>query len=219
MSSKLAISDKIEVIYNGIDLTGYETKPPPKAPTLGFFAHLCPPKGLHTVIDAFIRLRQRPELSNLRLHAAGALLETESDYVEEQKAKLQNAGVADFATITPNVSREEKISILQGMSVLSVPVTYGEAFGLYLPEAWAAGVPTVQPDSGAFRELTELSGGGLIYDLEKPENLDDKLAEILLDAELRATLSGQARMAAESTFTSQPFAERIATLYARLARS
>jgi glycosyltransferase involved in cell wall biosynthesis len=34
-----------------------------------------------------------------------------------------------------------------------VPATYGEAFGLYVIEALACGVPVVQPRSGAFPEL------------------------------------------------------------------
>ena len=46
----------------------------------------------------------------------------------------------------PNVSREEKIRLLQTLSVLSVPAMYGESFGLYVIEAMAAGVFVTQPD-------------------------------------------------------------------------
>jgi hypothetical protein len=53
----------------------------------------------------------------------------------------------------PNLSRAEKIDFLQGLTVFSVPALYGEAFGLYLIEALAAGVPVVQPRHAAFPEL------------------------------------------------------------------
>ena len=219
MAPKLGVArNRIHTIYNGIDLTGYAAKPAPTTPTIGFFAHLCPPKGLHRIVDAFIQLHERPEFHNLRLHAAGSLLATESAYVDEQKAKLEKAGLAEFTLISTNVSRSEKIAFLQGMTVLSVPATYGEAFGLYLPEAWAAGIPTVQPDSGAFKELTELSQGGILYDPCKPENLCNALANVLLDSELRDTLSAQAQSAASATFASESFAERIAVLYGSICR-
>ena len=51
--------------------------------------------------------------------------------------------------IQPNVTRQGKIEFLRALSVLSVPATYGESFGLYILEAWAAGVPVVQ--AGAVR--------------------------------------------------------------------
>ena len=53
-------------------------------------------------------------------------------------------------------------AFLQSLDVLSVPTTYREPKGLYVLEAWANGVPVVQPRHGSFPELMEAAGGGLL---------------------------------------------------------
>ena len=63
--------------------------------------------------------------------------------------------------------------------MVSVPVRNGEAFGIYLLECMASGVPVVQPALGAFPEIVELAGGGVIYEANTPEALAGSL-EILI---------------------------------------
>ena len=45
---------------------------------------------------------------------------------------------------------------------MSVPATYDEPKGVSLLEAMACGVPVVQPRRGAFTEIVEKTGGGLL---------------------------------------------------------
>ena len=45
---------------------------------------------------------------------------------------------------------------------MSVPATYAEPKGIFLLEAMANGVPVVQPRHGAFPEILETTGGGLL---------------------------------------------------------
>ena len=54
---------------------------------------------------------------------------------------------------------EEKEEFLRGLTLFSVPVQYPEAFGLYLVEALASGVPVVQPDASSFPESVAATGG------------------------------------------------------------
>ena len=76
---------------------------------------------------------------------------------------------------------KKKIEHLRGLTVLSVPVRYPEAFGLYTIEAMAAGVPIVQPNHGAFPEIIEHTGGGATYNSNNPEALADALKPWLND--------------------------------------
>src|SRR4029079_10839328 len=73
----------------------------------------------------------------------------------------------------------EKVAFLQSLDVLSVPTEYREPKGLYVLEALANGVPVVQPRHGAFPELIEATGGGLLVDPLDPEALARALEELL----------------------------------------
>ena len=65
--------------------------------------------------------------------------------------------------------------------MISVPVLNGEAFGLYMLEAMASGIPMVQPALGAFPEVIEISGGGVVFGENKPELLAKALGELIFD--------------------------------------
>ena len=51
--------------------------------------------------------------------------------------------------------------------VFSVPAPYQEPKGFTILEAMAAGVPVVQPAHGAFTEMVQKTGGGLLV---KPDD-------------------------------------------------
>ena len=75
--------------------------------------------------------------------------------MEEQRSKLSRAGLDQHFSISPNISREEKLEFLKNLTVFSVPARYPEAFGLYVVEAMLAGTPVVLPASGAFPEIID----------------------------------------------------------------
>ena len=81
-------ADRVRVVHNGINLDGYETDGQsgksevrsPKSevqgagvPVLGFFARMCPEKGLDTLVEAYILLRQRGRAGNLKLRVGRQL--------------------------------------------------------------------------------------------------------------------------------------------------
>ena len=72
-----------------------------------------------------------------------------------------------------------KLEFLSSLDVMSVPATYDEPKGLSLLEAMASGVPVVQPRRGAFTEIVERTGGGLLVEPDNPEALADGLSRAL----------------------------------------
>jgi glycosyltransferase involved in cell wall biosynthesis len=86
--------------------------------------------------------------------------------------------------------------------VFSVPVRSTEAFGLYVIEAMAAGVPVVQPRTGAFPELMEATGGGITYEGDS-KALAAALEELLSDPERARSLGQAGRQAALEKFSAE----------------
>jgi glycosyltransferase involved in cell wall biosynthesis len=193
--------------------------PAPNPPVLGFFARMCKEKGLDTVVEAFILLKKRDRVKGLRLHVGGSMGTGDEPFVSSLKLRLQGNGVLGDTTFFPNLSKEHKQQFFRRISVMSVPAMYSEAFGLYLLEAWAAGVPVVQPPAASFPELVAATGGGLIAQSANPEALAEGVEEILLDETKRLAMGRSARAAMEEKFTAEIMARNMTEAFARVARN
>lgn len=207
--------DRVHVVYNGIRLEGYGPHPAPKndPPILGYLARMCPPKGLTTLVQAYILLRKRGTIPNLQLHIAGAQTAADIPYVETLKLNLDGAGLANDVRFLPNIGRGEKIAFLQSLAALSVPATYGESFGLYILEALAAGVPVVQPRHAVFPELLAVTGGGILCEPDDPESLANTLESLLQDRQKAHALGEAGRQTILTKFSVEEMARNVATVF------
>ena len=204
--------EKIRVVHNGINVEGYATahapRPADRAPVLGYFARLCEMKGLSLAVEVFIELKQRGRVPNLQFHVGGGCGPGDEPFVAQQKSKLERAGFLADVKFFPNVTREEKISFLQSLDVFCTPALYGEAFGLYVIEALAAGVPVVQPRHAAFPELIEATGGGVIAE-PKARALADAVEALLLNPERARALGEAGRQAVREKFNMDRMAREV----------
>jgi glycosyltransferase involved in cell wall biosynthesis len=186
-------------IYAAIDTERYPVRGArPMVPAIGFLARQCKGKGLDTLVDAFIEVRRRGVHAQLSI--TGTSTRADKKFLASLKAKLGEAGFSDAVRFTSNITFQEKIEFLHHLSVLSVPATYGEAFGLYTAEAMACGVPLVQPRHGPFPEIVEGTGGGLLVDPDDVGALADAFQELLGDATFQDRLSRRARQGAIEKF-------------------
>ena len=220
---------RIHVAPNGISLEGYRDSIAPMRsaggpPVIGYLARFVPGKGLGLLVDAFITLKKHGSIPHLKLRCAGSMTAGDAIYVEKLQARLEAAGVAVDATFFPNVSREEKLAFFDGLTVFSVPATYSEAFGLYVIEALAAGVPVVLPNASAFPEIIEATGGGRLFDLgtneaESAVALADALEAVLSDPDKARAIGEQGRIAVRGYYTTEKLAEKLAAVSQGLIES
>ena len=209
---------KLEHINNGINLDGFEPSDlPDDPPVLGYFARMCPEKGLDALVDAFVRLKQTGPIPGLKLAIGGGCQPGDKAFVEKQKARLRAAGLLGEVTFRANLDRDAKLAFYRGLTVLSVPVPYGEAFGLYVVEAMASGVPVVAPDDASFPEIVEGNGAGVICEKDNPQALADAIGQLLLDRERLAKCAAAGRQAAVQTFNIERMAESFVARLAKLS--
>jgi glycosyltransferase involved in cell wall biosynthesis len=229
--------DRVQVVHNGINLDGYgeevrgarrqaegqtgpqssplAPRPPPLV--LGFFARMCPEKGLDTLVEAYHLLRQRGRVGNLKLRVGGSCGPADEAFVNSLRGRLQASGLLPDVEFHPNVDRTAKLGFLRSLSVFSVPARYGEAFGLYVLEAMAAGVPVVEPRVAAFPELIEATGGGVLCAADDPRALADAIEELLLDRSRAQALGEAGRRAVFARFSAEAMAKTMAQVYAEVA--
>lgn len=214
--------ERVRVVPLGIDTRDFATLDahgnpgPDHPPTIGYLARLAPEKGLHVLVEAFLRLRKMPGLEDARLHLAGWLGAKDKKYADEQFARLKREVGEEAFRYFGVVDRKQKLEFLGGLDVLSVPTTYREPKGLYVLEALAAGVPVVQPAHGAFPELLAAIGGGRLIAPENPAELAEALVELLRNRDERVTLSRQGRAAVHSIRTADAMAQATLEEYRRV---
>ncbi|MEQ9410606.1 MAG: glycosyltransferase family 4 protein [Fuerstiella sp.] len=136
---------------------------------IGYFARVCPEKGIHTLLQAAAGML--PDLPQAELAIGG--------YVPDQYRRWFHQLLADTSVRAPGrihwlgspADRLQKLQIISDFDVLCVPTDYHEPKGLYVLEAGLVGVPAVLPRHGAFPELVESLGFGTLYDATQPDGL------------------------------------------------
>ncbi len=199
---------RVRVIFNGMSLEGFEEPgTAPQPPVVGYLARFIEGKGLGIVVEAFIELKRRGRFPEVKLRCAGTMTAEDERFVAAQRAKLAAAGVSADTEFLPNVSRDEKIDFLKQITLLSVPATYGEAFGLYMIEALAAGVPVVKPRHAAFPEIIEVTGGGILCEPQNPGALAEAWETLLGDPARARAMGLQGREVVFREFSMERMAD------------
>ena len=202
----------IEVMHNGIDLDGFLPPSPGQPPVIGYLARMIREKGIEFLVNAFIHLRTKLHHPDARLHIAGACTAGDEVLVAGLKKQLAAADLTSAVDWSPNLSREEKARFLSSLTLFSVPATYPEAFGLYLIEALAAGVPAVQPHASSFPEILGDHQAGLLFTPDDPTALAQAWHDLLANPTLLASLAKNARLAASRSYSVQAMRDRFLSL-------
>ena len=130
-------------------------------------------------------------------------------FLKEMHQRLDGAGFSEDVEFLPNLSYEDRLAFLQSLSIMSVPAEHKEAFGVYIIEALASGVPVVQPNQGAFPELLDLTGGGILYESNEPHILADAIEKLLLDHERARELGKQGRKVVLEKFSVETMSQNV----------
>ena len=131
---------------------------------------------------------------------------------------LEQAGLGDEFSYHGVLDREGKLAYLGSLDVLSVPATYDEPKGMFLLEAMASGVPVVEPRRGAFTEIVERTGGGLLVEKDDADSLADGLYTLWHDREKAAILGDRAFHGVRDHYTVAHSAARLLEVYEEVRR-
>jgi len=211
-------AEKMRFVPLGINLDGFTVRPERRQEpfTIGYLARIAPEKGLHVLADAYRRLRTRPGIGPSRLVAAGYLAPEHRGYLDGIIKDLHAWGLQGHFEYRGEVDRAQKVEFLHGVDVFSVPAPYEEPKGIFLLEAMASGVPVVQPRRGAFPEVVEATGGGLIVEADNPEALADGFQALWNDPDRASSIGRAGAAGVKAHYTVERMAEVAEQVYLEL---
>jgi glycosyltransferase involved in cell wall biosynthesis len=218
MKDKMGIPDeKMHVVHIGVRPENYSfSQPAHSPPAIGYLSRICEENGFEILIDAFIRLKADPRFDKLKLKVTGGMTNDDKPFLHRQLKKLTDYKIQHDIEIIHDFNLKSLQAFFSSITVLSVPVLHGEAYGLYQIEAMASGVPLVQPALGAFPEIIELSGGGVLYSPNNPDALASKLAQVLSDPVALEQMSRLGRKSVEEKFDCRKLTNQMVEVYTRV---
>jgi glycosyltransferase involved in cell wall biosynthesis len=208
--------DRIHVVPLGISFDGFRTRSgdEPAPFTIGYLARITPEKGLRFLCEAYRIFRTRGNSGEL--HAAGYLAPEQKSYLAGIREDIHSWGLSQDFHYHGEIDRRAKVDFLHGLSVFSVPEYYAEPKGLFLIEAMAAGIPVVQPRRGAFTEIVERTGGGVLVEPDNPEQLADAFGELAGHPERRWELGRRGFEGVRAHYSVAQMAEKALAVYRSL---
>jgi glycosyltransferase involved in cell wall biosynthesis len=213
--------EKIRVVPLGINPNGFEMRAPNRSGsfTVGFLGRVAPEKGLHVLAEAYRLMRQSGDLPAGRLEVAGYMAADCKPYLQEIQNYMKEAGLDQEFRYHGVIDRAAKIEFLRSLDVMSLPATYDEPKGVSLLESMACGVPLVQPRRGAFTEIVEITGGGLLVEPDNPHSLAAGILSLAKDRGLADKLSANGFKGVREHYTAAHMADKVLSAYNEVIRN
>lgn len=207
---------KMQVVPLGINLEGYDAgrRVRGNSFTVGFFARVAPEKGLHLLAESYRRLRRETDFGGAALEVAGYLAPEHRGYLRGIEQQMKDVGLSSEFRYRGALDRAGKIEFLRNLDILSVPSAYDEPKGMFLLEAMAAGAAVVQPRRGAFPEILEKTGGGILVEPDDAASLAQSIYRLWKEPEFTAELGRQGAQGVREHYSAAQMASRAARAYA-----
>jgi glycosyltransferase involved in cell wall biosynthesis len=206
--------EKVHTVYLGVDPQDYRYKSSAeKDRIIGFISRMNYENGLDILVEAFTLLKKKPGFGDVKLILTGGHTGDDKKFLKAIHKTIRKNGLEDEVIFQEGFEGEDRLRFFGKVSVLSVPVRIGEAFGIYLTEAMASGIPVIQPSLGAFPEIVKTSGGGAVYEENTPVGLSEALENHLVNKHEFDQLSQKARKSIEHEFNIDKLAGKLVEVY------
>jgi len=202
----------IEVIYPGVDVVKYASNVYPADPTIGFFYRMNRENGLDILAEAFVKLKKRNNIKNLKLKVSGGYTTKDKRFLKSVKKIL--LPYMDDVDWSDAYKPEHHADFYKQITLISVPITFDEGVGLYLCEAFASGRPAVEPSTGSFPEIT--GDAGMVYSPNNSDALADSIEKLLTDKSLFNHCCEKALEMSQTRYNYGMMSDRLIQTYKQL---
>ncbi|MDI6786130.1 MAG: glycosyltransferase [bacterium] len=212
-------NNKIEVIYNGVDISSYSPKEKdvilirkiglnPDAPILGVIAGLEPEKGVDIFLYAAKKILDNYPETQFLIAGDGTLRKT----LEELAHRLNILEKVKFLGY-----RADIYNLMPLLDIyISPSLPAGDNFSVVVLEAMACGIPVIATDVGSRKEQVFNNETGFLIDPYDSEIITEKARLLLSNKELSLKMGRRGREIVVKNFTYDKMIQETQNLFFNL---
>jgi glycosyltransferase involved in cell wall biosynthesis len=206
--------DKIEVIYNGIDLDsfrfrGFDPIKPDQPIKAIIMARLTKQKGHQYLFKAIPMIIKKYPQFVLHIYGIGDLEKKLKKLAQE--LKIEN-------NIKFKGETQDSAQVLAQMDLLILPSVW-EGLGVVLLESQAIGLPVLAADIIGPKEVINNGKNGLLFEAKNPQAISDSVTKLISDTQLQENMIVQARKDVEQKFDLNQMVELYSNLYLKITQN
>lgn len=217
LEKKICKKDKLQVIYNGVDIEEYKNAPhgaikrsdlniPEDAFIIGTVGRLTPQKAPDVFIKAAKEIKASIPEAYFIIVGNGGMEEGVRDYAKKN-------GLEDSLLITGWVDEPLQYVELFDVALL---LSRWEGFGLALPEYMMVGKPIIATSVDAIPEIVEDGENGLLIDVDDIEGIRSSVKKLYEDKELQESLVKAGRQIMNKRFNAKRVAKEHEAVFLKL---
>ena len=227
-------ASRCATVNNGVDADYFvpgDRQHDKTAPQMLFVGRISPEKGIHDLIDAFIKITEKYPQAELTIAGPHIVVEKEflfdlqhepevqalkpfyeHNYLEYIKSKIPDR-LASQVTFTGSLPQQELLPYYQKADVVINP-SLSEAFGMSLIEAMATQTPVVATKIGGMPETVDDGVTGRIVEPGNPIALADATIEIISNPQKAKVMGEAGRTKVLQRYSWSKIAETLVNRYA-----
>jgi len=226
LAKKGFITDKDDVVYPGarVELFGEKVtnRKLPDLPDgtrtrplcIAFAGLLMSSKGLHTLIEALIKLKNKKIAT--RTIIAGN--EFQHNYKSSLKKLLKENNFLDCVIFAGSLNREQLSRFFRLNHVLVFPSIFPEAFGIVQAEAMASGLAIISSGVGGSKELVQSGVNGWLFNSQDSDELSRQLYELAKKPQLIKEFGGNGEKMATNYFNTLESAKKLEAIFRKMSQ-
>jgi len=203
-------SEKVKVIYNGIDLPEKKAKIFSKKDiVLGTVGTLNYQKGIQYLIQAMPKVLKEFPHTELTIVGEGVF----KDHLKQLVKKMKLEKSVTFTGFVKDIDDEMiKFDIYIQPSI-------SESFGLAIIQAMSLGVPVVATNTGGIPEIVTTDKTGTLVEVAKPEALSEAIIDLLRDEEKAKKMGQLAREEVKIKFNLKDMVQATEGVYEEVTKN
>ena len=231
--ASLAPTHQCQTVFNGVDTYQFVASSKKTDLNLLFVGRVSPEKGLHTLVDAFLKIAD--DFPTAQLYIIGSLHQISSEFIVDISSDPLVRNLASFHAVNylahlkdklpPKIS--DRVIFTGSLSHLSLETYFqepdilinpsvSEAFGMSLVEAMATSKPTIATAVGGMPEIVVQGKTGLVVPPECPDEMAEAISRLLSDESLRMRMGEAGRARAVEMFSWEAIASTLQDQYNHL---